>query len=170
MRDNRGIFPRTGSSPHTRGALAEGVPVAHFPGIIPAYAGSTCHRSERLSSRPDHPRIRGEHIIGSIRMVIGWGSSPHTRGARPLPRPARLGRGIIPAYAGSTGSNQTRPLERPDHPRIRGEHARRRRLSKKGVGSSPHTRGARCAGSLANSDGRIIPAYAGSTAWRRRCR
>mgnify|MGYP001639795380 CR=1 FL=1 len=30
------------------------------------------------------------------------GSSPHTRGALDVERSVRLGRGIIPAYAGST--------------------------------------------------------------------
>ena len=136
-------------------------------GIIPAYAGSTlgCHFlcSRKKGSSPhtrgartatssptrasgDHPRIRGEHNqlhkqrytekgiipayagstcmsrIGGIRKP---GSSPHTRGAPPPPRP--------PAGAGR------------DHPRIRGEHV--------------------LAGALAVHLLRIIPAYAGSTAY-----
>ena len=90
-----------GSSPHTRGALRRRLGARGWRRIIPAYAGSTLYshfgskgiwiipayagstsRSSRVCSRtPDHPRIRGEHIIGSIGMVIGWGSSPHTRGA-----------------------------------------------------------------------------------------
>ena len=50
-----------------------------------------------------------------------------------------------------------------DHPRIRGEHDVDSLDDVDFWGSSPHTRGARWAGSLANSLGRIIPAYAGST-------
>ena len=144
------VLPRSrcqswGSSPHTRGA--QSLPGArqggrgdhprirgeHAPcgqphvvrlGIIPAYAGSTtpldCHFAAVMGSSPhtrgarpdcfgnrrrsrDHPRIRGEHAprVGSRRAV----------------------KGIIPAYAGSTG--------------------RSLRSRRRASGSSPHTRGAR---------------------------
>ena len=135
-------------------------------GIIPAYAGST-------------PRVK-------VRLLAGMGSSPHTRGARPgaPPRLRPAGDhprirgehtvpvlwqldhlGIIPAYAGSTGT-LSRSIPRcqgssphtrgapgihrssasacRDHPRIRGEH------------SDAHTTEGAPTG--------IIPAYAGSTA------
>ena len=137
-------MPSSGSSPHTRGA--------HHRSIL---------RGERLW---DHPRIRGEH-------VLGWG----VRVAQP---------GIIPAYAGSTQGARARhiraggssphtrgaldPLRRVahaevDHPRIRGEHntmdnynyhvdgiipayagstTPRHALTAWECGSSPHTRGA----------------------------
>ena len=137
-------------------------------GIIPAYAGSTVIRvltselatgssphtrgarstwAATAATRGDHPRIRGEHR-----------GQPHQRGPRDR---------IIPAYAGSTryqlsmalsamgSSPHTRgaPVRdevgyerRWDHPRIRGEHRRIRRVSRWGDG--------------------IIPAYAGSTHWR----
>ena len=93
-----------GSSPHTRGAPRR--PAARSQGgwIIPAYAGSTpAGRFWRHTGR-DHPRIRGEHASrgGSARDAAG--SSPHTRGARRRRRQSRLGRRIIPAYAGSTES------------------------------------------------------------------
>mgnify|MGYP000945596005 CR=1 FL=1 len=154
-----------GSSPHTRGAhlLTPAVYIGLW--IIPAYAGSTQIRRILLSllkgSSPhtrgalyyqmeqeqtlrDHPRIRGEHQPGDI-------------------RPRQDGR-IIPAYAGSTGTdinNETywagssphtrgarvehhvRRWPPRDHPRIRGEHFVLQRVDK-----------------LSN---RIIPAYAGST-------
>ena len=71
------------------------------------------------------------------------GSSPHTRGA------------LID------------DLEREDlledHPRIRGEHGVPRGLGVGGGGSSPHTRGAHLHSLLKSKNGRIIPAYAGST-------
>ena len=76
-------------------------------------------------------------------MVIGWGSSPHTRGAR-LAGPGVGGeRGIIPAYAGSTAQESCIDLTH--------------------VGSSPHTRGALALRTCLYKLARIIPAYAGST-------
>ena len=181
-----GIQATLGSSPHTRGALS----AASFNtpktrdhprirgehrlylcnrwnnhGIIPAYAGSTTSLSSKLlvslGSSPhtrgapqrfrtssllerDHPRIRGEHPLGDAVRVMG--------------------RGIIPAYAGSTaattcalvGATGSSPhtrgapfLRSPlkslpgDHPRIRGEHFREVARERLRAG--------------------IIPAYAGST-------
>ena len=133
----------SGSSPHTRGAHEHWVPARARRGIIPAYAGSTGHSTPAGCSAPDHPRIRGEH--------------PHGPGS---PRGARR---IIPAYAGSTNPKQVRTNLSQDHPRIRGEHILGRLRVSKGLGSSPHTRGARQAILPVSSLARIIPAYAGST-------
>ena len=52
---------KSGSSPHTRGALAASVLQTVSGGIIPAYAGSTQARTRGPRLRRDHPRIRGEH-------------------------------------------------------------------------------------------------------------
>ena len=111
-----------GSSPHTRGAPAEGELLRAQAGIIPAYAGST-QRVQSSGPAPwDHPRIRGEH-------------------SRFVGRRDPGGR-IIPAYAGSTLAHP--PLEglRADHPRIRGEHGAPDWFGREHPGSSPHTRGA----------------------------
>ena len=70
--------------------------------IIPAYAGSTASLRFDLCWDWDHPRIRGEHDFDLDAIVDDMGSSPHTRGARPGAGSLLLGRGIIPAYAGST--------------------------------------------------------------------
>ena len=52
---------REGSSPHTRGArLSSSMPTV-YPGIIPAYAGSTRRHHAMMGASSDHPRIRGEH-------------------------------------------------------------------------------------------------------------
>ena len=98
------LVTRCGSSPHTRGALPERVPVADFPGIIPAYAGSTSNQASARSKTADHPRIRGEHCWLMVPLSTHFGSSPHTRGARAGRRLALELRRIIPAYAGSTSS------------------------------------------------------------------
>ena len=111
-----------GSSPHTRGAPRARRERELRSRIIPAYAGST--GTFRISSwRPgDHPRIRGEHLYGAGRLVIGGGSSPHTRGAPQFRSCCRRRRRIIPAYAGSTARRASMTAYRRDHPRIRGEH------------------------------------------------
>ena len=137
------MFLPTGSSPHTRGALAEVDPGQVGARIIPAYAGSTSRRCPERLSRADHPRIRGEHDFELVLHVEFAGSSPHTRGAlrqgfRGLERA-----GIIPAYAGSTTASASALRALSDHPRIRGEHDPRRRGPPAAGGSSPHTRGAR---------------------------
>ena len=132
-------------------------------GIIPAYAGSTSCPFRSCTCAWDHPRIRGEH---SGRISRPWrrrGSSPHTRGAL---RPGFRGcfrDGIIPAYAGSTGDRAVQALRGRDHPRIRGEHIATRAPAIRGLGSSPHTRGALPQKGPYLNPTRIIPAYAGST-------
>ena len=93
-----------GSSPHTRGALSERFPLADFPGIIPAYAGSTSRWTTLSGRARDHPRIRGEHHRLGCAGDFGHGSSPHTRGAHQRAPVCERHQGIIPAYAGSTSS------------------------------------------------------------------
>ena len=95
------------------------------------------------SRRWDHPRIRGEHVIGWFGKL--------------------LSKGIIPAYAGSTSGEPAATYRTQDHPRIRGEHPLPLRALPRHLGSSPHTRGAPSACWSAISGHRIIPAYAGST-------
>ena len=154
---------RLGSSPHTRGAPTS-CRSWHSPlRIIPAYAGSTKPPYRRRRSGGDHPRIRGEHTawLGSTRST--GGSSPHTRGARMGFECDSMPSRIIPAYAGSTSCPHGAAATSSDHPRIRGEHASKRRSNCRNLGSSPHTRGAPSAAPVATFRTRIIPAYAGST-------
>ena len=55
-----------GSSPHTRGAHEHWVQARSRRGIIPAYAGSTVAHPAVMGCWLDHPRIRGEHWLGSV--------------------------------------------------------------------------------------------------------
>ena len=99
--------------------------------------------------------------------AIASGSSPHTRGALSATRAAAGVPRIIPAYAGSTPRWPGSSAPGRDHPRIRGEHAEADGPHYFPVGSSPHTRGARCFAIDSSKEIRIIPAYAGSTPGRR---
>ena len=152
-----------GSSPHTRGAQAGQKWQKGCLRIIPAYAGSTQARLQERPDRRDHPRIRGEHILVTSLQCFLHGSSPHTRGALNEVWVGDRGGGIIPAYAGSTLRNAYKLTKLEDHPRIRGEHARRCSSIRFAVGSSPHTRGALYSTIDRWDDRGIIPAYAGST-------
>ena len=71
-------------------------------GIIPAYAGSTTRRVGAWRGGRDHPRICGEHNDCDFPCRDTVGSSPHMRGAHALASGLSTGKGIIPAYAGST--------------------------------------------------------------------
>ena len=174
-----------GSSPLTRGAPHPRSQEKANGRIIPAYAGSTksarasravasgsfpLTRGARISCRlpsrtkRDHPRLRGEHLISLTWSVNGAGSSPLTRGAPSQVTAATGLSRIIPAYAGSTKGETSKFPPIWDHPRLRGEHVSFSSTSRQERGSSPLTRGAphRAAGDAGG--GRIIPAYAGSTA------
>ena len=172
-----------GSSPHTRGAHTNIKWLKDHGRIIPAYAGSTTATGALMAGWWDHPRIRGEHSPAPAPSPSTWGSSPHTRGARPGgPRTPLRGRiipayagstrrrrsasprgGIIPAYAGSTSKAYGTASRVADHPRIRGEHTRSHAQRGWGGGSSPHTRGAHQLQPFRAGNYGIIPAYAGST-------
>ena len=155
--------PRSGSSPHTRGALNIASRTNTCSEIIPAYAGSTSMTWRRSVIPRDHPRIRGEHFIPCSLANLSKGSSPHTRGARERSIQGYSPLGIIPAYAGSTPSLLPCSKACRDHPRIRGEHCSILISKVFPLGSSPHTRGAREAIEQLDDFSGIIPAYAGST-------
>ena len=111
-----------GSSPRVRGTRSTAF--AEYAGnrIIPACAGNTaiCHRIRR--EPPDHPRVCGEHRPSSVRCRCSDGSSPRVRGTRNAMNPDRANHRIIPACAGNTTSIKCVVMERPDHPRVCGEH------------------------------------------------
>ena len=131
--------------------------------IIPAYAGSTPSARGCPARRPDHPRIRGEHSRDPEGRLLKRGSSPHTRGALDDVYSILAIIRIIPAYAGSTSRSASHAPASADHPRIRGEHWSYLGWLLGGMGSSPHTRGARQRRTAISCRRRIIPAYAGST-------
>ena len=131
-----------GSSPHARGARRRRGVCDDARGIIPACAGSTCGSRSWSCPCRDHPRMRGEHMIGNARQAGSEGSSPHARGARSNRAVRRAARRIIPACAGSTWNRGSNGSASRDHPRMRGEHTRASVAFPVLTGSSPHARGA----------------------------
>ena len=151
-----------------RGTRFRGDRVRGNHGIIPAYAGNTCQSPCQNTSGRDHPRVCGEHPPGSRRPTAAAGSSPRMRGTLQRRHPGRRQNGIIPAYAGNTGSLFTSFLWFRDHPRVCGEHAVNNEHADTIEGSSPRMRGTlwRCM-SWCLFPG-IIPAYAGNTSSNRK--
>ena len=152
-----------GSSPLTRGKQDAGRPQFRNEGFIPTHAGRTSSFSWLLRRSADHPRSREENFLGLIAILIivshphsrgenlnlvmideAWaGSSPLTRGKQNAAgRVGRNGR-LIPAHAGKTCPGRNRAAPFPAHPRSRGENVGGDRRRRRGVGSSPLTRGKR---------------------------
>ncbi len=152
-----------GPSPRARGALGDGGRRAVGRGTIPACAGSTRPRWWRCRSSRDHPRVRGEHVVGEEGPELARGPSPRARGALPgQPRHGRR-RGTIPACAGSTTPRPFAQVKQGDHPRVRGEHYVERGWQVFALGPSPRARGALVEGHAVGLADGTIPACAGST-------
>ena len=134
-----------GSSPLTRGKRSELLQARRGGRLIPAHAGKTEVRSVDEETRSAHPRSRGENASSSIPIRSAYGSSPLTRGkqARALRMSETLR--LIPAHAGKTFATLPKMEPISAHPRSRGENGP---LPAQGMtleGSSPLTRGKRCA-------------------------
>ena len=152
-----------GSSPRMRGTLERDSLRGDGPGIIPAYAGNTGRCRPSAALHRDHPRVCGEHGEAACPVCGRRGSSPRMRGTLDILGSDGIAAGIIPAYAGNTGSFSNRDYGRRDHPRVCGEHVGSQFLGKIVEGSSPRMRGTPKAAASALISGGIIPAYAGNT-------
>ena len=120
-------------------------------------------RVPRMLVRRAHPRSRGEHVLSFDAIWLAMGSSPLTRGAPWADSMIPPSTGLIPAHAGSTGRHAHHHHRARAHPRSRGEHCTTSWVRSRLVGSSPLTRGARCAGCPEKMQNGLIPAHAGST-------
>ena len=69
-----------GSPPHARGRLHPRLDLGDRLGITPACAGKTLCTTDMATSRWDHPRMRGEDVLGSEPHELVAGSPPHARG------------------------------------------------------------------------------------------
>ena len=131
--------------------------------FIPAYAGNTHRADIRIHERAVHPRVCGEHTEWTMPERLSFGSSPRMRGTpTPFYGPSQIRR-FIPAYAGNTNCDTSRPATYAVHPRVCGEHSENPRLQCSEHGSSPRMRGTRREPLLDDVNPRFIPAYAGNT-------
>ena len=158
------VAPSIGSSPHTRGTLAEHHRYDAGRRFIPAYAGNAATGLGRCAPTAVHPRIRGERAANHYGDKKRGGSSPHTRGTRPSGVQNRPYKRFIPAYAGNARGPARQQTPPSVHPRIRGERSSSPASSGSYVGSSPHTRGTPSRPCSGVARMRFIPAYAGNAA------
>ena len=91
-----------GSSPLSRGILTHAGEFRKRRGIIPALAGNTSPRTGTAYRPADHPRSRGEYRRPKRLELVGWGSSPLSRGIRGAGQYTKVVPRIIPALAGNT--------------------------------------------------------------------
>ena len=152
-----------GSSPRVRGTLLVDLLLLDAPGIIPACAGNTRQRHHLVVQVRDHPRVCGEHEIGSGFAGGNEGSSPRVRGTRSPSCCALQNRGIIPACAGNTHRRHKQRHILRDHPRVCGEHYHYDIDPYWNLGSSPRVRGTRAVKLTPRRGAGIIPACAGNT-------
>ena len=85
------------------------------------------------------------------------------RGKVSLPRLAKGGIGITPAYAGKSFSNVTGFFKEQDHPRLCGEKYAQKEFFYKNLGSPPPMRGKVAAFFEPIASLGITPAYAGKS-------
>ncbi len=151
-----------GSSPRTRGTVAEILLDERKLRFIPADAGNSSADLIDIVDAAVHPRGRGEQDKGQESCWFGTGSSPRTRGtASPACRASRPGR-FIPADAGNRNPFAGSTTVVPVHPRGRGELCSKIIFDCVQFGSSPRTRGTGQRRRRRRLCHRFIPADAGN--------
>ena len=112
---------------------------------------------------PDHPRLRGENLIGFVGLKTEQGSPPLARGKLTHRYASSRSSRITPACAGKTISvKSTKRLTR-DHPRLRGENVLLSAHLCQLSGSPPLARGKLTTLPKPFGSRRITPACAGKT-------
>ena len=159
-----------GSSPLTRGKRGRLGLLLYGGRLIPTHAGKTLPAWAPTLLARAHPRSRGENIAAAPCCGTTPGSSPLARGKRSGLVSGRIGPGLIPARAGKTRIMFVRVDASAAHPRSRGENWFADAALGVAEGSSPLTRGKPWTRCLAPSHHGLIPAHAGKTYERVKCR
>ena len=135
------IRRRRGSPPRVRGEAGPSRPPRPADRITPACAGRS-RRSRRWTPTPqDHPRVCGEKRCLGNAVVPQQGSPPRVRGEGLMGSARMLILGITPACAGRRTTNTYRERGKQDHPRVCGEKHVRRAAMAYITGSPPRVRG-----------------------------
>ena len=157
------LFGFAGSSPRMRGKPRLATVSAMRSGLIPAHAGKTAEKTEVLDLSAAHPRACGENGIPTEIVDRATGSSPRMRGKPRLPKSTRAIKGLIPAHAGKTTSNNSTHNRLWAHPRACGENRDKATRMDSEAGSSPRMRGKRTETVAEEGSAGLIPAHAGKT-------
>ena len=133
-----------GSSPLTRGKLADRPDHGTDAGLIPTHAGKTSGSRCSTAASRAHPHSRGENTSPAGATGLSQGSSPLTRG-KPSPcLPVHALVGLIPTHAGKTPAQPSDHRRCRAHPHSRGEYFMDAGIATHVWGSSPLTRGKLC--------------------------
>ena len=152
-----------GSSPLTRGKRAPHGALPYRVRLIPTHAGKTVRSAAVLVLIRAHPHSRGENSMQPYVDQLREGSSPLTRGKRPVLRPVRGRVGLIPTHAGKTDLFLVSKEDTPAHPHSRGENGQKVHSGSPSGGSSPLTRGKPRHHDKGNLRVGLIPTHAGKT-------
>ena len=152
-----------GSSPLTRGKLAQAATPALSGRLIPTHAGKTTFGLLLMAIFTAHPHSRGENEAHELLEALSQGSSPLTRG-----KPVHIwniarAQGLIPTHAGKTYAGEDVIFAPRAHPHSRGENAGVAGRVANERGSSPLTRGKRGGRRKGQHVRGLIPTHAGKT-------
>ena len=156
-----------GSAPLARGTGPAIGAYGLWARISPACAGNRNNTGSFFYVYEDQPRLRGEQLEHKKRRLEAEGSAPLARGTASFSRIDNAGARISPACAGNRSMHDPRIIRIWDQPRLRGEQASAAALSGSLMGSAPLARGTVFESKKVGVVGRISPACAGNSIFRR---
>ncbi len=144
------------SAPHTRGC-SPGPPARGRRRLVrPAHAGVLRQRRAGGPAPRSPPRTRGgAPRIAELASATDW-SAPHTRGCSGTATPPRSGRTVRPAHAGVLRRTRLTSRGRGGPPRTRGGAPQQALTSRGATRSAPHTRGCSDTGVAEGYRGRVL--------------
>ncbi len=132
----------------------------------PACAGTTRHEGPHRWCGPEHPRLRGDHLLHPGQRTGAAGTPPPARGPPDDHDGPHGHERNTPACAGTTSYRPADHTARTEHPRLRGDHGAQTRGVAHGDGTPPPARGPQAVVRRSGRPIRNTPACAGTT---RRC-
>jgi len=162
---NKYSYPiEPGSSPRAWGKVSRGHHLLSRERIIPTCVGKRTSRTRPAPACADHPHVRGEKDEIGERIGVQLGSSPRAWGKAGRRRRGHPRSRIIPTCVGKRPAPNASPAPSPDHPHVRGEKLKRRRIHDECSGSSPRAWGKAQMKPLQPQRARIIPTCVGKRA------